>query len=308
MDRFYCRSSARSDLHAVISRAQAEENAIPALCTKNLEKCSSTPAPTHEPAMLQLVRDDEETVYRIFGLVSVRSLPPFPQRFHEGNPPKEYLKQQVVVTGLGDDLFEDQVLCLSNLAKGFETTPLFLQKSLADLQHSAFEQFSAICAGTRLFVNREAAPSATEVPFEDGVDDRGLLTAFKADNLTHTTDNVVEYREQRASDSGIRAIKPSAIQVGDLIELHICIRWPLIGQSKLATVINLLRVTKISDSHRRAALALRRASVRSTDNSPQQRVLKRPRLPPLAEDGVEHMRQNLNELHLPHAKRTKESK
>ncbi|KAJ3567449.1 hypothetical protein NP233_g6360 [Leucocoprinus birnbaumii] len=321
MDRFYDRESARSTLHNVIMQAIAEESDVPVATLPWAHVCvfrpllripslnltqdvDATLTLTRDPAMWRLISpQDEELVVRVFGIVSVRAIPPFLRRFNERNPPREYLKQSIVITGLGDDMFLDQIQALTRLTDRFANDPAFQSRLCIPYNGSVFEDHPAMCAGTRIFTQRSSAPGALEVLFEPGVDETGTLMAFKPDHLVHCADNVVEYRE-KGNANGVRLAKPSAFAVGDIVELHVCIRWVSTSDHQAKSIVNLIRLTKVSDVFRREARRGRETLVRSLIVQPDApRSFKRARLPPLLPDDVDCLRQDFDGMRIPPPKK-----
>ncbi|KAJ3567445.1 hypothetical protein NP233_g6359 [Leucocoprinus birnbaumii] len=295
MDRFYDPESARSALSDVIGEALAEESDAPVATSLWADR---------SPHVVSDNPGKEEVVVRMFGIVSVRATPPFLRRFNERNPPREYLKQSIVVTGLGDELFQDQLLALTRITDCFND-PAFHSRVCFPYEGSVFEDYPALCAGTRISVQRSRAPGALEVPFEPGVDESGTLMAFKPDHLIHSADNVVEYRE-KGNAKGVQLAKPSAFAVGDIVELHICVRWVSTSEHQAKSLVNLIRVTKVTDVFRHEACRGRENLVRSlTVQSDTPRSFKRARLPPLLPDEVDRLRQDFDGLCIPPPKRVR---
>ncbi|KAJ3564759.1 hypothetical protein NP233_g8077 [Leucocoprinus birnbaumii] len=227
MDRFYDRKRTRPALHNVIEQAVAEESDV-----------TITTLPWAD----------------VFGIVSVRAIPPFLRRFNQRNPPREYSKQGIVPTGLGDDLLLNQIQALTCITDRFANDPAFQSRLCLPYNESVFEDHPALCAGTCIFTQCSSALGTLEVPFEPGVDEIGTLMAFKPHHLVHCADNVVEYRE-KGNKKGVQLanLKPSAFAVGNIVELHTCVRWVSTSKHQAKSIVNLTRVTKISDVFRRDA-------------------------------------------------------
>ncbi|KAF7972076.1 hypothetical protein HWV62_19153 [Athelia sp. TMB] len=224
------------------------------------------------------VGGDIEAVLRVQGALCYTALPPI----RSGNPLPDrgearYMKQNVRLTGLGNDNFTSAIAGLANIA-------IFMGENMerGDIESWKTERFrtwQALDISNRFFVMQNGEGDMSSVPFADGVDPDGVLATMAGEKWVHTEDNQVQYfRLNSKSDGTLKygPAKPADFKVGDLVEAQfsaVAVRRR--NQNDVHSLKLVLRaLTLLDDTYTKAARA-DRLRVNTTAPSTPSRGLKR---------------------------------
>ncbi|KAJ3570427.1 hypothetical protein NP233_g4407 [Leucocoprinus birnbaumii] len=194
--------------------------------------------------------DEEEWVARVIGVVVAKDLPPYQRWQHRKEKTAKDLKQQLTITGLGSEVFNEYTEAAHEVTKRFN--PALRTREPPAYKEKKAEGSLAFQATTPVFTLRAHASSPEDIPFTQLEDPDGSLSAVRGSDFIHTQDNYVEYRkltkgvgEPRYERSG-----PNEIKVGDVVELEVYFRW-LKLQAFTSFFVCLGAVTRVETKFRR---------------------------------------------------------
>ena len=102
-----------------------------------------------------------------------------------------YLMQRVRLTGLSAEEFDNAVLSYTMVYN--KMSAQFPLESVLPWQAAVYEGHPAIDFNARYFTKRSDAPNETSLPFQTGVDPKGILKRLRGQDLIHGPDNCVQY-------------------------------------------------------------------------------------------------------------------
>ncbi|KAF9038745.1 hypothetical protein BJ165DRAFT_1352692, partial [Panaeolus papilionaceus] len=177
------------------------------------------------PVMWKLVdAEGDEVVLRVPGILCQKELPPVTHHSDSvaSRRARRYLRQQVKISGMGDDLFENAIDIIHEIYIKF--SDCFDETSLEQWNPDFYDVSTALQASARYFTPASMAYGSGQVPFAPFVDPEGYLLQSMGSEYVHTTENRVDYY-QRAVDaygkSSYRAVDPVTFKVGDIVEAAI---------------------------------------------------------------------------------------
>ncbi|KAH6879344.1 hypothetical protein BKA70DRAFT_1345571 [Coprinopsis sp. MPI-PUGE-AT-0042] len=160
----------------------------------------------------------QEAGFKIQGALYAKELPPviLPSGLNPGRIMG--LRQQVCVTGLGAEWYNEAHTTLTKIHDIFKAS--LPADTLYPLEFPYYEGHRALEAHTRYFSDRSTMPMARNQPFQPLVDPDGALRAIQPQNLLHATENEVDYVKRRIVEGKetFDIYDPALIKLGDLVE------------------------------------------------------------------------------------------
>ena len=99
--------------------------------------------------------------------------------------------QRVRLTRLSTEVFDKAVSAYRMVYD--KMSAQFPPESTLPWQATVYEGHPAMDFNARYFTKRSDAPNETNLPFEGGVDPRGILEKIRGQDLIHGPDNCVQY-------------------------------------------------------------------------------------------------------------------
>ncbi|KAK7032221.1 hypothetical protein VNI00_013395 [Paramarasmius palmivorus] len=160
----------------------------------------------------------EEVVFTIHGIILQCDLPPIIRPFGKSTSPK-HLQQRILLTGLGTPTFNqalDGLVRLDSLLRlNLRDTPKELAQNIGG--------HPTLGITNRYFTSKRMANEEEHIGFNDSIDPKGILEAFRGDTLVHTTENKVFYYRKQTHLSGdglFSKTQPANIKNGDIVEVQ----------------------------------------------------------------------------------------
>ncbi|KAF8874343.1 hypothetical protein BD779DRAFT_1451004 [Infundibulicybe gibba] len=164
----------------------------------------------------------EELVVTVSGILSEVGLPPIREKPTATVGQFKFLRQGVVITGLGSPTFEAAVEATFEIYEIFRRE--FPEGKLEEWAATRYQDYSALPFSNRYVTPLRDAPNMEHIPFEASVDPQGHLESMVAHGFVHGDDNIVEYYTQKASgEEGPTFTKanPQIFRVGDLVDIQV---------------------------------------------------------------------------------------
>ena len=112
-----------------------------------------------------------------------------------------YLRQDISITGLGLEEFQDQVNSIPDITALF-TRAVREDKIQPITMIGEQEGFTTLNASNRYFTARKEAQTAKELPFHQDIDPKGNLAKLIGTQFVHLEENNVSYYERVSSHAG----------------------------------------------------------------------------------------------------------
>ena len=106
--------------------------------------------------------------------------------------------QRVRITGLSTEVFDKAVLAYTMVYD--KMSAQFPLESTLPWQATVYKGHPAMDFNAWYFTKRSNAPNETNLPFEAGVDPRGVLEKLRGQDLIHGPDNCVRYLQHLDQD------------------------------------------------------------------------------------------------------------
>ncbi|KAJ8092707.1 hypothetical protein PM082_007036 [Marasmius tenuissimus] len=189
------------------------------------------------PPSLRLTRqtddgDKEELVFTVQGILLKKDLPPVDKPLGK-NTRIAFLNQQVILTGLGCEIF-------GRALKGLDGVDNQFRRNLdeEDVEHhkvgTTVDGHEAIELSNRYVTCKGATNGVGEVGMDDIVDPKGYLLALMSDKYIRTEENVVEYYELLDAEAdGAQTYSrapPKRFKKGDIVEAQFSLSCVSLGQ------------------------------------------------------------------------------
>ncbi|KAK7017479.1 hypothetical protein VNI00_018636 [Paramarasmius palmivorus] len=233
----------------------------------------------HAWRLVTAVKEPEELVFKVQGVVVCSELPPFTK--HLGRRKQlGFLRQGITLTGLGLSEFDDAVLGIKigdlllkrNVpAQGLETLNCF----------GEFRGAQTIHLSNRYFTPRHLAKGETPIQFGPEVDPAKVLQSASSPEFIHIRENVVEYEKalgEEKTDLRFERVSPALFRLGDIVEAQFTLMM-VQPRRALYKTIPVLRAITLLDDHFSKQLdvqAIRNADAeRKQGSSRQAYTLKR---------------------------------
>jgi len=110
------------------------------------------------------------------------------------------MRQAVTLTGLSSETFAKAVSNCHNMYT--KMLDYFPADAINMWQSTTYEGHAAVDLHARYFTMRKNAPNEANIPFTDGVDPDGALSALRKHDLIHGPDNRVSYLKMDTDGDG----------------------------------------------------------------------------------------------------------
>ncbi|KAK0439740.1 uncharacterized protein EV420DRAFT_1650785 [Desarmillaria tabescens] len=240
MDRFYDMSAASRALENTVQQRQAHNDRIfmHDIVTNDLQDALDIHVnELDRPQEWCLFHndDDAECEFVMQGIVCLTDLLPFKKRVkqvydlsyirishtihREHQAP--YLRQSDAVTGFGTNTFKQSIKAMACIVAMFSQDIGYARLNNVKFT-STYQSYPTIHLSNRYFSRRDQVLQRDEIEFDQNIDPFGLLSKMGGQKYCHAKENAVYYYENTSdSDGSLKYvdIKPSKIQVGDIVEV-----------------------------------------------------------------------------------------
>ncbi|KAF8867600.1 hypothetical protein BD779DRAFT_1464053, partial [Infundibulicybe gibba] len=165
----------------------------------------------------------EELVVTVSGILSEVYLPPVAEKPTTTVSQFKFLRQGVVITGLGSPTFEAAVEVTFEVYEIFRRE--FPEGKLEEWAATQYQDYAALPFSNRYVMPSRDAPNMEHIPFEATVDPQGHLEAMIPHGFVRGDDNIVEYYTQKVTTGEERPTfmkaNPLVFRVGDLVDVQV---------------------------------------------------------------------------------------
>ncbi|KAF8871877.1 hypothetical protein BD779DRAFT_1449286, partial [Infundibulicybe gibba] len=192
----------------------------------------------------------EELVFTIAGILSEVDLPPVEEKPSVMPRKYRFLRQGVVITGLGSPTFEAAVDLTRDIYEVFQRE--FPEGKLEEWDIPRFQGNAALPFSNRYLTPTRDAPNMVHIPFDASIDPHGYLESMVKHGYVRGEENVVEYYIQDVNGGNSRLsfsrAKPQVFRVGDLVDVQVSFVVVELRQQKFK-MVPVLRTIALVDGN-----------------------------------------------------------
>ncbi|KAF8882598.1 hypothetical protein BD779DRAFT_1444737, partial [Infundibulicybe gibba] len=194
------------------------------------------------------VEFEEECMFTLKGVISSVDLPPIYEKPSMGTAQYKFMRQSLMLTGIGSPTFELAVKAADEIYDIFHRE--FPEGRLERWQSEWHGAFAGLAMSNRYFTPKRDTPDMIHIPFGTTIDPRGILENMRKEGYVHGEENEVMYYNQQTNQGHTKFIKanPQIFRVGDIVEVQVSFIVVPLKKEKYKMAITLQAVAMLDGS------------------------------------------------------------